>query len=144
MEINFKLNSPPCSVNSAYYRNKKRTQKTRKWSENIHKQLSEPMLKKKIEAFTKAFNPLKHCIKLTIEFYIPREKYFTKKGYISRLSTDLDNCLKLLIDTLFDPRFFKRDLFNLNIDDQFIQTIVASKHPSDVYSTRIRVEIKPL
>ena len=144
MEVTFKLNSPPCSVNSAYYRNKIRTQKTRKWSKSIHDQLSEPTLKKQIEKLTKAFNKHKHCIELTLEFYIPREKYYTKKGYISRFSTDLDNCLKLLIDTLFDPRFFKRDLFNFNIDDTFIQTINASKHPADKYATKIKVKINDL
>ena len=140
MEVNFKLYSPPQSVNSAFYRNRQRTQKTRLWSKSIHDQLSSPKLKKEIERFTRAFSPLKHCIRLTIEFYIPREKFFTKKGYISRKSTDLDNCLKLLIDTVFDPRFFKRELFNFNIDDTFIQTIIASKHAADKHSIKIKVE----
>ena len=144
MEVSFKLHSPPCSVNSAYYRNKIRTQKTRNWSQSIHNQLSEPSLKKQIEAFTASFKPLKHCLKLSIEFYIPREKYFTKKGHISRKSVDLDNCLKLLIDTVFDPRFFKRELFNFNIDDTFIQTIEASKHPADKHSIKLKVSIKDL
>lgn len=144
MEVKFKLNNEPCSVNSAYFKNRVRTQKTRNWSKSIHDQLSEPMLKKKIEKLTKQFNPLKHCLELSIEFYIPREKYFTKKGYISRFSFDLDNCLKLLIDTLFDPRFFKRELFNFNIDDTFIQTIKASKHPADKYATKIKVKINDL
>lgn len=141
MKINFKLNNSPCSVNSAYYRNKVRTQKTRNWSDSIHKQLSSPSLKKEIESFTKAFKPLKHCIEVSLIFYTPHDKFYTKKGNISRKSMDLDNCIKLLLDTLLDPRFFKRDLFNFNIDDQFVTDLPTYKRPADKHSIVISISI---
>ena len=88
-----------------------------------------------------AFSPLKHALHVTLCFYIPREKFYTKEGKISRRSTDLDNCIKLLLDTVFDPRFFKRELFNFNIDDQFITDLAPIKRPADLFSIGIEVQI---
>ena len=141
MIVELKLNNSPCSVNSAYYRNKVRTQKTRNWSESIHAQLTAPSLKKSIESFRKAFKPSKHSLSVTLCFYIPHEKFYTKAGNVSRRSTDLDNCIKLLLDTLLDPRFFKRDLFNFNIDDQYVTDLPTMKRPADKHSISIIVQI---
>ena len=141
MKVIFKLKNKAQSVNSGYYKNRTRTQSTRKWSLDIHDQLSDPLLKQNIERLREGFNPLSHSLSVTICYYIPHDKFYTKKGNISRKSGDLDNCIKLLLDTVFDPRFFKRDLFNFNIDDQFITDLPTKKRPADKYSISLEVEI---
>lgn len=138
MEINFVLNSPPFSVNSAYYRNRKRTLKCRKWGDTILRQLQESSIKKSLKELHDV-NP--SSLTVCLEFSYPRSKLYTKQSKyteISRLSMDLSNIEKLLIDLIFDARYNERELdgkllSNLNLDDKIITKLISSKvlNPDD-------------
>ena len=55
------------------------------------------------------FNESKHYI--SVEYYFYMSDLYTKKGSINKKSLDLDNCLKILQDAIFDK---------LKINDAFI------------------------
>ena len=150
----------PLSINSAFYRNRKLTEKARLYRRDILTQLQSQL--SNITPITKEFNPLKHCLKVTYTFYTPTEFFFTKKGALSHRSQDLDNCLKLLTDFIFNTKYdtdwlrskgrTERALYgslsslsNVAIDDKYLQEINALKLPSkDEYSIQIDISIKDL
>ena len=128
--IKFTLNSPPFSINKAYYkRSHTRTQDCRDWGDNILLQLQEPTIQSHISQLSK--ESVK-ALQLKLSYYYPSNILFTKKGDISRRSMDLSNIEKLLIDLLFDPRFCGREINsipinNFNLDDKLITTLTSSK-----------------
>ena len=138
MEINFTLNSPPFSVNNAYYRNRKRTIQCRKWGDSILRQLQAPDIKESLQRLHGA-NP--STLSVSLEFSYPRSKLYTKSSkytQISKFSMDLSNIEKLLIDLIFDKRYNERELdgkplSNLNLDDKIITKLISSKvvNPED-------------
>jgi len=124
LEINLK--SPSFSINSAYYKNRKRTTECRKWGKRIHNQLE--VYRKEFDAFRAEFDPIKHAIQVTLDFNIPHGTLFTKRdGSISKFSKDLSNVEKLLIDLVFDTRYYDRGLPSLSIDDKFIVSLISRK-----------------
>ena len=72
--------------------------------------------------FEAAYSPYEHFLCAQVTFFMPKSKLFTRKGYISSRSFDLDNIQKYLIDGIF-KRFDK-------IDDSAICQINAIKAPS--------------
>jgi hypothetical protein len=150
----------PVSINSMYYRNRKLTENARKSRSIILTQLQSYL--DGIETLSSDFNPLKHGFKVSYTFYIPEDIYFTKKGAISNRSQDLDNCLKLLTDCLFNPKYdttwlksrtrrYKplyngiTTLHNVGIDDRFISSLSAKKLPTQGdYRVDIEIGLEPL
>jgi Holliday junction resolvase RusA-like endonuclease len=144
MELDFVINAPPFSLNKAYYKNRQRTQECRKWGDKILSQL---------EAHSCDFNNLHDHVmsqinnielSVSLTFYLPKSKLYTKKGKVSRLSNDLSNIEKLLIDLIFDSRFHDRGHPNLNLDDCLITELISRKQVSETDDYFIRVVIKPL
>jgi len=149
----------PISINSAFYRNRKLTEKARLYRRDILIQLQSQL--SKVSSIQKEFNSLKHCLHVSYTFYTPNEFFFTKKGVLSHRSQDLDNCLKLLTDFLFNTKYdtdwlrskgpSERSLYgslkvlsNLGIDDKYIQSNASEKLPSLSYGMVVEITIKDL
>lgn len=133
--INFIINSPPFSINNAYYRNRTRTQECRKWANPILLQLQCPSVQKKLTLIREVFDRKIHSLHLNLSFFIPSSKFYTKAGHISRKSMDLSNIEKLLIDLIFDKRYNDRiidevSITNLNLDDTFVTQLISNKLPT--------------
>lgn len=126
--IKISLIAPPFSINKAYYKNRQRTKECREWGDNILKQLKS--FENDILGFTENFNELKDSIHISLCFYIPENIFYTKSGKISRRSNDLTNIEKLLVDLIFDSRFYDRGFINLNIDDCLISKLSSEKKPT--------------
>jgi Holliday junction resolvase RusA-like endonuclease len=142
MNINFVLNSKAFSINKYYYRNRKRTQEARKWADEIHEQLYKSDIQNQIKKMRESFDALSHVISITYTFRIPVDKFFTKKGHVSRRSMDLTNVEKTITDLIFDPRYFERDgIPNLCIDDQNIVECISRKVPAEKYSIDVSIKL---
>lgn len=151
--IEFDIAAPPFSINSAYYlksfggrsTKKIRTQECRDWADKIFVQMYK--IKDQISAFSNQFNPDNNAISISLIFYIPTEKFYTKQGNISLKSNDLTNVEKLLVDVLFDKRFHGRYLgditiVNFNIDDKLIVDLKSAKRPiAGDYKINIKLDI---
>jgi len=144
MKLELLFNSPPFSVNSSHYRNGNRTKKCRKWGDQILAQLEQ--YSDSIDLFREQFNKLEHSLETELIFMYPREFLFTAQGYISRRSMDCSNIEKLIIDLIFDNRFFERDHNNLNLDDTLVtkQTSCKVLSPDNEYKILVRISIVPL
>lgn len=124
-----------CTANKARYRNGNRTKEARAYSESVHREMYK--VKEQVTKFSKYFNDLPENLKdleLIINILVPQGKMYTKQGYISKASIDIDNYLKLLIDAVMDARFNGRefrhgdyDIVNLDMDDKFITKLVVDK-----------------
>ena len=129
-----KLNAPPFSINKAHYRNGNRTNACRKWGDAILEQLE--AYEEEINEFRSQYEPLicTHSLKVELIFEQPRSLMFKTskpdRGKLSRRGSDLSNIEKMLIDLIFDPRFFKRGACNLNLDDTLISTLISKKRQS--------------
>lgn len=143
MVLKLQFDSPPFSINKAYYRRGNRTAEYRAWGDNIHAALDE--YAEEIDSFRALFKPKKHCLKISILHLIPSNKLYTKAGEISRLSKDLTNIEKTLVDILYDSKYFKRGFSTLNIDDKFNVTMHSYKRESlDSFCIKVIVQIIPL
>ena len=149
----------PISINSAFYRNRKLTDKARLFRASFLIQLQD-----QLDQFTdiqSTFDPLKHCLAVTYTFYTPNEYFFTKKGILSHRSQDLDNCVKLITDFIFNTKYNNswlnskrgrekllyqslRSLSNLGIDDKYIQSMPLEKLPNLSYGIVADISLKDL
>jgi Holliday junction resolvase RusA-like endonuclease len=164
MKVTFKLKSKPISTNNAYYaRNRSFNEKARQWRYNFLKQLQNDYNQKQIDTIRNHFDPTKHMLSVVFTWFQPQAKLITKKGHLSLASMDVDNCLKIPTDCLFDQKYndvwlskrkgreselyndFKH-LRNLRLNDKFIFSTTSIKFPSmdDQYHCSIDVEIVPL
>lgn len=154
METVFKakirLKVPPVSVNSATWgRNRTYTNETRAWRAKFFTDLMKDSNQSAVNNIRSYFDPSKHMIRLVFHWYTPKEKLFTKEGRISGRSMDVDNCLKIPTDCLFDAKYNdtwlakkhnnKREsklwehlskINNLNINDKFVFDTRSIKLPS--------------
>lgn len=86
-------------------------------------------IKDELNIFVQSYDPTQKALNFEVFFYVPQDDYFTKakskknpRIEISRNSLDLDNCLKVTIDTLFNL---------MGINDKNISDIHAKKIPTD-------------
>jgi ribosomal protein S8 len=160
MKITLKLKTSPISINSAYYkRNKAFNENSRKWRANFLKQLQDKKYIEKFEKFRHMFDPKKHMIKVCFTWFQPVEVLFTKQGQLSLRSTDVDNCLKIPTDCLFDAKYNEKwlqlrkggetklykdftTLQNLNINDKFIFDTRSIKLPSEDSDYHCLIEVE--
>lgn len=148
-KLSLKLDAPPFSINSAYYKKSKvRTQKCRAWGDRIHAQLSQPENAKKIVDFRTKIEE-KSFIHAELRFYYPKSKLYTKRGGISRLSMDLSNIEKMLIDLLFDKKYTGRisdanlPIQTLCADDKLLTRLTSEKivSPDNTYTTVVELSL---
>jgi len=144
MKLEFIIDAPPFSINNAYYRNRQRNQKCRQWGDNILPQLEK--LDKKFTKFREYVNKRinTHSLDIEIIFYYPKEKLLTKTGKVSRNSMDLSNVEKLLIDLIYDKKYYERGNLNLNLDDCLNTGLTSKKRVSPNGKYHIHVKIQTL
>lgn len=137
---------PPMSLNQAFYRNRKYTTKARSYREEFLDQLQLDANQAVCRNIQKQFDQNKHYLHFSYIFLLPKSKLFTKKGYISHQSMDLDNCLKLTTDFICNKKYVERGYNNLNIDDKFICSHEATKRvsPTNEYEIHIAIEVRSL
>lgn len=146
MDLKLKIAASPFSINKAYYkRSNTRTQECRVWGDNVLHQLApyEKNLIKLNKIVRQKLNKVN--IKVEIIFLMPSFKLLTKSGKVSRLSNDLSNVEKLLIDLVFDKRFNDRGTPNLNLDDCLVCDLYSKKRisPDNNYYILIHISIQP-
>jgi hypothetical protein len=164
MKAQIKILTAPISTNAAYYRNRKLTEKAREWRAEFLNQLQNDYNQAQMKRVREYFDKNKHALTFHFLWLQPHERYFTKKGYISRFSMDVDNCLKIPTDLICGARYtskwlqerskyeikhYKVDsLINLGIDDTFIKKTTSEKDPSlgDTYIMLCDIEVisKPI
>lgn len=146
-EYRLKLeNCRPFSINNAYYKQTfNMTRECREWRKTIINQLLKPECLQTMADFRNAFDPKKAGIIIGLSYQIPYEYFFTKQDEISRLSMDMTNIEKLLVDVLFDKRFPDRgEVDNINLDDKFIIKCISEKLPSDRWEINVRLDLYDL
>jgi hypothetical protein len=143
-KLTLKFDAPPFSVNKAHYRNGNRTKECRAWGDLILEQIEQ--YRDEIEAFRLCFDKLNQSLNTELIFLYPSKILLTKKGYVSRRSSDLSNIEKMLIDLIFDPKFFERGANNLNLDDTLVTSQISKKRlsPDDSYQIIVHITISPL
>lgn len=164
MKALFKIKSKPISTNSAYYkRNKAFNQQSREWRANFFKELQNDYNQNQIKHITSYFDPKKHMLKVCFTWFQPLDILFTNSGTLSLRSMDVDNCLKIPLDCLFDKKYNDKwlslrkgaelslykdipSLNNLNINDKFVFDVRSIKSPStdNSYHCSVEIEIIPL
>jgi hypothetical protein len=164
MKIELKLKSNPISTNSAYYkRNKSFNENSRKWRFNFFSELQSDYNQNQIKLMKNYFNSKKHMLRVCFTWYQPIDLILTKTGEISLRSMDVDNCLKIPTDCVFDKKYNDKwlsirkgaeaklykdltSLKNLDINDKFIIDTRSIKAPSndDQFHCSIQIEALPI
>jgi len=148
-QIEIKLNARGFSINDAYYRRGNRTVNYRKWTDDIHRQISSLGC---IERFKKVFDKKEHFLTVDIVRYIPESLFYNKDGSIKINTLDLSNTEKTIIDVIFDKKYQDRQLKTggtiktLECDDKAICKLTSVKlpHTSKEYVTSFVVTIYEL
>jgi len=148
MEIKLKLHSKPISTNSAYYkRNNSFNEGSRQWRSNFLFELQNEYNQNEIKKLKSHFNPHTHMLRVSFTWYQPIDIILTKSGTLSLRSMDVDNCLKIPTDCIFDRKYNntwlslrkgrEKSLYkgfstikNLDINDKFIFDTRSIKAPS--------------
>lgn len=163
-KFSLKLKTKPISTNNAYYRkNGSFTKDARRWRYNFMKEIMHGSNQSQIKEIKKIFDKKLHHLKVTYTWHQPKDKLFTKNGHISLQSFDVDNCIKIPQDCLFDKRYNntwlkKRSkneqaiykglttLNNLQLGDQFITSVTSNKtvSPTNNYELIISIEVHEL
>lgn len=133
-------NVKPCSINKAYFKTRRvMTVDGRRYRKRLLCTMSKiEGLKEVVRSFSKSFDPVRHVITLETTYHIPQQLCITKKGYLSRKGGDVDNYSKLTTDFLTTSKYNgyvftgyeDLDIFNIDIDDQFIVDHNNSKRVS--------------
>lgn len=164
MKALFKIKSKPISTNSAYYkRNRAFNANSREWRANFLKSLQNEYNQNQIKHITSYFNPKKHMLRVVFTWFQPIDVLLTSDGTLSLRSMDVDNCLKIPMDCLFDKKYNDKwlklrkgveaelyesftTLKNLDINDKFVFDVRCIKSPSadNDFHCSIEVEIVDL
>lgn len=140
-------NCKPFSINNAYYKKSfTHTKECRQWRKTIIEALSTPENLYAMEALRDTFKVGgNHALNVTIIYGVHKEWFWTQKGDISRRSQDLSNVEKLLIDIIFDSRFYERgEIENLNIDDKYITVLHSEKTWSNTWNIEVTLSLVDL
>lgn len=106
--------------------------------------LKSPQMQSALQELKDEFDPTKHCIKVDITCYYPREVFFTKKGTISAKTFDLSNVEKPIVDVIFLEKYATQTIKNIGIDDKYITDLNSKKRPSIEHSINIRIQLDNL
>lgn len=144
--ISFKLHIEPFSINSMYYKkNFGKTKEAKIWSRNVFFNMDTPEIRALFATFREEFDPQQHGIFVELDWYLTKQKLFTKKGHLSAKSPDITNIEKPFVDLIFLPKYFKLDppegFPNLNVDDKYLIGQRSMKHVSPTGSPYVIVNI---
>lgn len=160
MKIQLRLHSPPISTNSAYYkRNNSFNEGSRKWRANFLSELQNDYNQSQIKKLKSVFDPNLHMLRVCFTWSQPIDIILTKSGTLSLRSMDVDNCLKIPTDCVFDKKYNDNwlalrkgrektlydiiSLVNLDLNDKFIFDTRSIKQPSsdDSYHCTVDIEL---
>lgn len=166
MKALLKFKTKPISTNNAYYsRNNSFNAMARSWRANFFLQMMSAYNQNQIKKITSVFDSKKHMLKVIFTWHQPSDKILTQAGHISSRSMDVDNCLKIPVDCLFDQKYndawmslrkgeeakllksLETSGFNnFSINDKFIFSVTSIKLPSsnDQYHCSVEVDIVDL
>ena len=164
MKIKLKLKSKPISTNSAYYkRNKSLNEASRNWRATFFLELQSEYNQNEIKKLKKHFNSKLHMLRVCFTWFQPIDLILTKSGELSLRSMDVDNCLKIPTDCVFDKKYndkwlairkgaeaklYKelKSLNNIDINDKFIFDTRSIKCPSTdgLFHCLVEIEAVPL
>ena len=129
------LDVVPFRVNKAYYKGSfNMTTECRLWRKTIVRALKQAGNQSVMDNFRDFYNEWSdlYSVGISISFGIKSDRFFNNAGKISARSFDLTNIEKLLVDILFDERFFERkEIRNLNINDKYIVRLRSEKIPTN-------------
>lgn len=137
--ISMTIWAKPYSINKLYYNNKGhgKTIAALEWSYNVLGQIhnyGDQLLELK-----KSWEEKKCGLAVSMVFHMPNLK--TKSGDISKLSSDLSNVEKGLLDLLFLPKYHGTNVpytaLNLNLDDCWVTSLSSKK----VYGAEYKIEL---
>ena len=148
----------PVSVNSGYFRNRSLNDAARASRAELLKRLT-TKYSDQILQFRSQYNPKEHALAVSMTFY--RENFYNKLGTISMRSKDLDNCVKITQDALFNKRYSNKwlqerkraesllfgslkSILNIGIDDINIIDLQLKKLPSTQDLLIAEVRLVPL
>jgi Holliday junction resolvase RusA-like endonuclease len=151
-------NFTPVSVNSGYFRNRSLNDDSRKVRARILRELT-LQYSSNLNKFRSQYDPKTMALSVSMTFY--RSVFFNKNGTISIRSKDLDNCIKITQDALFNKRYTdewlslrKRaekllygsltSVLNIGIDDINIVTLNLNKKPFTQDLLTVEVRLVPL
>ena len=116
----FVKNMRMCSLNNAYQtKDRRKKVETQQWLYELKVQFLKQ--KHKIDKIKSLFDGRIHCLECEYVYFVPVEKFFTKKGMINQRAGDTSNFAKLPDDKIFN------DI--LGIDDGFICKETVYKVP---------------
>lgn len=128
--IEFTLEGRAFSVNKAYYSTRKAlTTEAKEWQAGINQQLEEL---KCLTEFSLDFHEAPGPIEIRLAFNWPHHEFYNAQGQISSRVFDLDNCLKLLIDCIFQ---------RIGVNDKNIVKIVAEKRVGSRHSIDVVLKL---
>lgn len=130
--ISFFFELKPLSVNAAY-----QTLKSGHRAKSVKYLQYSQIIKRKIDTmeladFATTFDETKHGIKMNLIVYL--KDFYTKKGAISKISLDVANCEKPLIDTIFK---------HAGLPDSHITEIYITKNKGERDCFFLNLEIIP-
>lgn len=134
MEVSLTVPGRGFSVNQTYYRNRAtKTAEARAWEANMAAMLDEHKCLTEFADAWKA-NPTNTGIEVRLRFNYPAHVFYTKDKMLSNKAFDVDNCAKILLDTLFGTR--------LQINDKNVTKLVLEKAAGPMYNIDISLRIR--
>lgn len=134
MTISFTLQGKGFSVNQTYYRNRAtKTTEAKAWEKEVLAQLDEH---KCLTEFADAWKaePTNTGIEVRFCFNYPPHIFYTKDKMLSSKTFDVDNCAKILLDTLFGAR--------LGINDKNVTKLVLEKAAGPQHTIDVHLKIR--
>jgi len=137
--VSFSIWAKPYSINKMYYNNKGhgKTVAALEWSYNVLGQIHNHG--EQLAELRKQWELSKCGFSVSFIFHMPNLK--TKSGDISKLSSDLSNVEKGLLDLLFLPKYHGTNVpytgLNLNLDDCWVTSLSSKK----VYGEEYKIDI---
>lgn len=128
MRRSFTLPLKPFSVNAMYFgRSNGKTAACRDFERLFCYELGKTGPSTALAELRAAFQPGKHCYRMRLLWYSPKNILLTKDGALSSRAFDVTNFEKLAVDLVFQPSYFVQGAPNLNIDDKHLMTLTSGK-----------------
>lgn len=120
----------PLSANKMNSFNKYGGNKNHGIKSNTINEIKDQLLKKTSEIFEfkRNFNPKNEVLTAYYKFYFPMNIFFTKKGELSSRRVDIDNCIKLIQDSITRT---------MGIDDKYIVDLIIEVRPASDFRWEI-------
>ena len=93
--------------------------------------------RKKFKNLAEEFVHGEHALRMTYIWYMPEDRFFTKKKLINKKSGDVDNLVKPINDIIFK----ELELHNSVIDDALVLDCRSVKRPAEKWSIVLQISL---